>query len=402
MQTLPLLLLSTFAFAHQTENSATVPVLTNLNYLQQLKIPALASDPSVNLAYAHLNPEQQNKVLALSHENGKCGGFEALPASQMSALSGSEEIAKLKRLLDKDKEESLKRKDIVAPKRPEIEWALKDLKEENIRATVEWLSSFPDRFNKSAQPNKHLAPFEARIKDAIKDYTAPWALDEIDHQRTKQKSIRLRLVGKERPSEIVVLGGHLDSINASWGGETAAPGADDNASGSASLLEALRVLAAQGQPDRTIEFFWYAGEESGLYGSAEIAQQYKSQNKDVIAVMQLDMTMFPGAGEFVVGNVSDFTTAWLRSYLVSVNDLYVKAKLIDDKCGYACSDHASWYRQGYATLMPFESDTGRMNKKIHTVDDTISATSSFRHALVFAKFALIMAMDLGNSQIRGF
>jgi leucyl aminopeptidase len=149
-----------------------------------------------------------------------------------------------------------------------------------------------------------------------------------------------------------------------------------------------------------VEFFWYAGEESGLLGSAEIAQSYKAENKDVVAVLQLDMTLFPGAGEFVVGNVSDFTSAWLRQYLVALNDAYLQVQLIEDKCGYACSDHASWYRQGYPTLMPFESDTSRMNRKIHTDQDVISPQSSFRHSLVFAKIALAMVMDLGNSTER--
>ncbi|HPI39201.1 MAG TPA: aminopeptidase, partial [Pseudobdellovibrionaceae bacterium] len=60
----------------------------------------------------------------------------------------------------------------------------------------------------------------------------------------------------------------------------------------------------------------------------------------------------------------------------------------------------SWYRNGYPTLMPFESDTQRMNSSIHTSNDVISNRVSFRHSLIFAKIALVFAMDLGNNQMK--
>jgi leucyl aminopeptidase len=153
-------------------------------------------------------------------------------------------------------------------------------------------------------------------------------------------------------------------------------------------------------PERTLEFFWYAGEESGLLGSAEIAEDYKNNGRDVVGVLQLDMTLFPGNGELVIGNVSDFTDAWLRDYFVRINDAYLHARLVDDKCGYGCSDHASWHRRGYATLLPFEATTQTMNPDIHTERDLITSRSSFSHSAVFARLAVIFALDLGNSTQR--
>lgn len=141
------------------------------------------------------------------------------------------------------------------------------------------------------------------------------------------------------------------------------------------------------------------GEESGLLGSAEIAQNYKQQQKSVIAVLQLDMTLHPGEGEFVIGNVTDFTSAWLRDYFEQMNNLYLKIKLVEDKCGYGCSDHASWYRNGYSTLLPFEATSATMNKKIHTSDDVINSQSNFKHSLVFAKLAILFGLDLANSDL---
>jgi len=398
------LLLPLLAFAHNPNpkpdfNSNKIGVFTNLDALESLGIPALAKDTRSGVGYARVGEEDQDRLFRWNHEKGRCGGYEALPETLSTLSEVQKSLDSLGSLVERDQQLAGKKIDIPAPKRPEIDFALRELKEENIEATVKWLSGFPDRDHRKGDPNKHIGGFEAKIREVMKGTSQIWKIDQIGHTSTKQKSIRLRIEGTERPSEIIVLGGHLDSINGGWGGG-GAPGADDNASGSSTLLEALRVLAKQDRPERSIEFFWYAGEESGLLGSAEIAKQYKAERKDVVAVLQLDMTLFPGAGEFVVGNISDFTSPWLRAYLESRNNIYIKAKLIDDKCGYACSDHASWYRQGYATLMPFEADTSRMNKKIHTADDKIDGTSSFRHALVFGKIAIVFAMELGNSTIR--
>lgn len=393
---LPLLLLSIPAsvFAHSALHSeplaaGQLPVLASLSLLEKIGAPIIEKNKEIDVAYARLSPEWREKVSAEIHRTGGCGGYELLPEMEAS----SSVLQKLAGRVKKDRA-------VVAAsgvtKRPEIEAALPNLKEENIRATVEWLSAYPSRYNRQSNPNAHVNDMEERLRAMLASYPHPFTVQQISHTSTPQKSLRVHLEGKSRASEIVVLGGHLDSVSS----RARAPGADDNASGSASLLEALRVLVTQGRPERSVEFFWYAGEESGLLGSGEIARQYKAEGKDVVAVLQLDMTLFPGSGELVIANVNDFTSAWLRSYLVAANDAYIQARLVDDSCGYACSDHASWYRQGYPTLMPFEALTERMNNKIHTDQDVISASSSFRHSLAFSKIALLMAMDLGNSTQR--
>jgi bacterial leucyl aminopeptidase len=386
------------AHAHSI-NTETLPVLSSAQVLREVGAKVLAQDESIGVGYANVTPAQQEKISQIMHANGKCGGFEVVPGS-VTAINGQKLIAGLKAQSQKEAQFLARRRPQTSalPKRPEIVEALLELKEENLRANVEWLSSFPSRSNKLPNPNVHVNELEARLRELLSGYPGMFSVDQISHNRTQQKSLRIRLEGKSRPAEIIVLGGHLDSIVSGWGGGgSRAPGADDNASGSGNLMEALRVLITKGRPERSVEFFWYAGEESGLLGSAEIAQTYKSQNKNVVAVLQLDMTMFPGSGEFVVGNVQDFTSAWLREYLVGLNEAYLGVRLIPDECGYACSDHASWHRQGYPALMPFESDTDNMNRKIHTAADLIDGSSSFRHSLVFAKIALAFAMDLANS-----
>ncbi|MEZ5988028.1 MAG: M20/M25/M40 family metallo-hydrolase [Planctomycetota bacterium] len=81
------------------------------------------------------------------------------------------------------------------------------------------------------------------------------------------------LVGSEKPDEYVVIGGHLDS----WDGAT---GTTDNGTGTATTLEAARILMAVGaRPKRTIRFMLWSGEEQGLLGSRAWVQKHR---KDVV------------------------------------------------------------------------------------------------------------------------
>ncbi|WP_253715743.1 M28 family peptidase [Bdellovibrio bacteriovorus] len=390
------------AHVHALETFDTKPVLADLNDLRALNIPVLAKDEYVEVGYAVITPVMQQRLQERAHKVGKCGGFEDLSQDMGLMSLGFDHM--LTSMADmKAKEELYSRapfRALALMAEPKIQTALNEVSEENLRSYVQWLSAFPNRTATSAQPNYHVTEMKTRLEAMLAGGSIPYQIEEIPHKSTKQNTLHVRLVGKDRPNEIIVLGGHLDSINQSWGGGKTAPGADDNASGSANLIEALRILLAQPQPQRTIDIFWYAAEENGLLGSAEIAKSYKAANADVIAVLQLDMTLFPGSGEFVIGSMNDFTSAWLRDYLKAMNDTYLKAKIVDDKCGYGCSDHASWNRQGYPALMPFEATFRGSNKNIHSAKDVVSPESNFKHSMLYTKIALVMAMDLGNSTAR--
>ncbi|AHI07152.1 aminopeptidase [Bdellovibrio bacteriovorus W] len=402
-----LLLVASNAFAHtpELEDFEVKPVLADLRDLEALKIPVVAQDRSTEVGLALVTPAMQQAIQERAHKVGKCGGFEdlsqeALPTFSANGFEGI--LASLSSHKERnDLYERAPFKMMNVSFSEDIAKSLERVSEKNLQDTVAWLSSFPNRFNRDPQPNIHVDEMKVRLEAMLSSSALPYEVSEIAHTSTKQKSLRVRLLGKSKPSEILVFGGHLDSINQSWGGSKAAPGADDNASGSANLVEALRILVENGkQSERTLEFMWYAGEESGLLGSGEIAKQYKSEGKDVIAVLQLDMTLFPGSGELVVGSMTDFTSAWLRDYLKAMNSTYLNARIIEDRCGYGCSDHASWHRQGYPALMPFEATFRQSNKNIHTAKDVISPDSNFKHSALYTKIALVMAMDLGNSADR--
>ncbi len=89
------------------------------------------------------------------------------------------------------------------------------------------------------------------------------------------------LKGTENPELIYIVGSHFDSV-------PAGPGADDDTSGTAALLEAARVLAKDPMP-ATIIFISYTGEESGLLGSREFVRQAKADKLNIVGVLNNDM-----------------------------------------------------------------------------------------------------------------
>lgn len=219
---------------------------------------------------------------------------------------------------------------------------------------------------------------------------------------TPQPSVILTIEGTDTPDEVVVLGGHQDSINRGGAG-LAAPGADDDASGIASLTEAIRVIAESGfRPKKTVQFMAYAAEEVGLRGSADIAQSYAAENKNVIGVFQLDMTNYSTDPTIDFAFITDWTNGEQNQFLRDLIDNYLPGMTYaDDVCGYACSDHASWTQNSFVASFPHEAPFGSNNvPNIHTANDTISLSGeNADRALKFTKLALAYVGELAKGSL---
>jgi len=209
-----------------------------------------------------------------------------------------------------------------------------------------------------------------------------------------QPSVIARIQGTGPDAgELVIIGGHEDSIAGGPAGR--APGADDDGSGSCTLLTIFKALMESGfTPSRTVEFHAYAAEEVGLRGSQAVAASYQREGKDVYAMMQFDMTMYAGAIPRI-GIVTDFVNTALTDYLRLLVDSYSQLEWVNTRCGYACSDHASWTNAGYPSSFPFESAFGNSNPYIHSANDVINHLS-MAHGLEFAKVGLAFVVELSS------
>jgi leucyl aminopeptidase len=219
---------------------------------------------------------------------------------------------------------------------------------------------------------------------------------------TPQPSVILTIPGSRRPDQVVVLGAHLDSING--GGSTAlAPGADDDASGVATLTEVMRAMfAANFRPERTVKFMAYAGEEVGLRGSQAIATAHRDANVNVVGVLQLDMTNFKGSAHADIAIIADVgrVSVTQNAFLRVLIDTYVGVPWIETTCGYGCSDHQSWTTAGYRASFPFESQFGFHNQTIHTANDTLANSGgNADHSLKFAQLAAAYLAEVAKGRL---
>lgn len=280
----------------------------------------------------------------------------------------------------------------------EVNASLPLAQDSRILATIQRLADFQNRLYNSS----HGVAASDWLAGEWRQIVAgrPWMrVSQVRHAAWPQKSVKLVIRGNgPNAAETVVLGGHLDSIAGNASSEVRAPGADDDASGVAALTEVIRVLAERNyRPKRTIEFIAYAAEEVGLRGSQQIAKQYQRLAKPVVGVLQLDMTAFQGdlADLWIF---TDFTNAAQNQFLVDLAAGYLPQLAVGyDRCGYGCSDHASWTGRGFAASFPFEASFANSNHTIHTLNDTTATFGNqAAHALKFTRLALAYALELGS------
>ena len=284
----------------------------------------------------------------------------------------------------------------------------------NIHDTIQTLSAFRNRYYASS--------YGKQAAESIRDLWQALAAgrDDVDvalftgcTSCSTQPSVIMTLHGTDRADEVVVIGGHLDSINVSGGGlEQVAPGADDDASGIATITEVARIALASGwRPRRTIQFMGYAAEEIGLHGSNAIAAQYAADGVDVVGVLQLDMTNYKDGAPYDMQRISDNSNAAINAWFGDLFDAYLAPNgyvLSDLACGYGCSDHASWTAQGFPAGMMFEAGKPRDPGDpwdlgdfpyIHSSGDTLANMGdSAIHSVKFAQFGLAFVGELGKTQ----
>jgi hypothetical protein len=177
--------------------------------------------------------------------------------------------------------------------------------------------------------------------------------------------------GGKRPPETVVLGAHYDHLG--YGGaNSAAPGehavhhgADDNASGTALLVEVARMLKQEGPFPRTILFVAFSGEERGLLGSAHYAANAVVPLADTAAMVNLDMVGRLDGNKIVVHGTGTGTG------LDALVDRFVAARGFEaakEPGGFGPSDHSSFYARKIPVLHLFTGSHSDYHRPTDTAD----------------------------------
>lgn len=148
-----------------------------------------------------------------------------------------------------------------------------------------------------------------------------------------------------------------------------APGADDNASGTATVLELARAFS-QYNFNYTIKFICFDEEEQGLIGSNYYATQARNRNDSIIGVINLDMTAYDSNNDGMVdvhsnsvANTSQIANEWINNifqYNVELTPRTVASQ--------PYSDHYSFQQKNYGAILVIEYDL-EFNPRYHTVND---------------------------------
>jgi hypothetical protein len=177
-------------------------------------------------------------------------------------------------------------------------------------------------------------------------------------------------LGSIYPNKQYIICAHFDDMPSG----TTAPGADDNASGTAAVIEAARIFT-QYNSKYTIIYALWDEEEQGLVGSAYYAQQAFNAGDSIMGVINMDMIAYDndndGVGEIHIQNYGNSVS--LKDNMVQVNTTYsigVTPSIINP--GTTASDQASFWNNGYGALLLIEEYYGGdFNAYYHSVNDLI-------------------------------
>jgi len=223
---------------------------------------------------------------------------------------------------------------------------------------------------------RELPAIERAIDERLEPHSAAlegWRIRgciAIERKEAESRNVLAILPGTVG-KETVVLGAHYDHLgfggpNSAAPGETAVHhGADDNASGTAMLVEVARILAAEGPFPRTILFAAFSGEERGLLGSAHYTANAAVPLPDTAAMVNLDMVgRLEGDKVIVHGTGTGTGLDALVDRLVVAHTLEV-AK---EPGGFGPSDHSSFYARKIPVLHLFTGSHADYHRPTDTAD----------------------------------
>lgn len=268
--------------------------------------------------------------------------------------------------------------------------------DERVHSSGSWRDKSFENKPKDLNINVRKSDFEAISKE-IKDGKTPTLEFDIEVHWFKgpvaQYNVVADIVGSEKPDEMVIVCGHLDSWNS-----PGSQGANDNGTGTVSAMEAARILALSGvKPKRTIRFILWSGEEQGLLGSRAYVEQHKELYDKISAVLNDDGGTNYHGGYNGIESMKPMMEAAFAPTVKAFPNLPMEYSSARSMPSGGSSDHASFNFVGVPGF--FTKETGKADYGFvwHTQNDRYEYAvpeyliqSSTNHAVV--------AMNLANAE----
>ena len=199
----------------------------------------------------------------------------------------------------------------------------------------------------------------------------------VTHPDIESANVIAELRGRERPDEVVLIGGHFDS----WDVGT---GASDDGAGCIVTWEALRLMKALGlRPRRTVRLVLFENEESSLRGATAYAERYQAHAARHVFALEADSGVFaPSALGFTGSDVA-------RQMMLKIGTLLAPLGLPEIAQGGGGPDIAPIARAGNVPTMAYLGDPSRLFLIHHTAADTVERITPAELAKAAAAIAVV-------------
>ena len=184
--------------------------------------------------------------------------------------------------------------------------------------------------------------------------------------------------GHTYPDSVIVVGAHYDVYASN------APGADDNGSGTAAVMETGRAIIGHDYK-RTIKLVCFSGEEQGLYGSKAYANNAYTSGEKISAAITMDMIAYVKSGDAVNSDVYYNTNSTgLKNNYATITSLYISGFTVANATypSSAGSDVDSFWNKGYKAIFPCEGQYSSLPSSdhcspyMHSSSDVVGATGN--------------------------
>ena len=235
---------------------------------------------------------------------------------------------------------------------------------ENLTATVEYLQAYEERYyNSEAYDAANWIQGQFDALEVLETEQFPFT---YQGNACAPDIIAIQW-GTTKSDEYVVCGSHLDSYSYSG----MCPGADDNATGVASVLETARILS-QYTFERSIIYCAFGAEEVGLVGSKAYAEYCAEMGMNVVGYFNNDMNGYLNPGDEIhIDLIYPNSVEPIGEYYMNLANVYfpeMQVRHVNFQAGD--SDHTSFNQNGFMGIYPFE-DYQNYSPYIHSGNDLI-------------------------------
>jgi hypothetical protein len=257
---------------------------------------------------------------------------------------------------------------------PLVEHIASQVSRDNVTSVIQTLEDFGTRYSYTSECDEAADWLHATLAG----FGLEVSFEEFDYGGKTMRNVIARREGLVTPDRVVIVGAHYDSTSEMP--TVYAPGADDNASGVAAVLETARILS-EFDLSNTVEFICFAGEEQGRRGSIHNATQAAAAGKNIIGVINLDMIGYwPPTSDMELDIGKNTASSWLSNVAEGAATTHAAIPVHNwPDTGVCFHDHVSYWPYGISAIVLMDcyeahqdpGSSGESTPHYHRTTDTI-------------------------------